>query len=122
MIELSVEYHDDVNRLMEEIEALSHWRDLALQLDNHRMQALWHLKRVLANENSMSDAQSFLSNPPLSASEIVAERDSLKDDAARYQFIRKADEDQSLAMHAIGTQNGLDDYIDAALNSSPENS
>ena len=66
------------SRLIAEIESLSHWRDLALQFDNHRMEALWHLKRVLADENQTEQAQTFLSKPPLSAGDIVSERDQLK--------------------------------------------
>ena len=124
------------SRLIAEIEALSHWRDFALQFDNHRMEALWHLKRVLADENQTEQAEAFLSKPPLSAGDIVSERDqlkaeneSLRADAERYRVLRRADID---TIHNGGlfvgltpenvVINGCDlDYRCDALISSPEN-
>jgi hypothetical protein len=47
--------------------------------------------------------------------ELIAERDELKVNAARYLFVRSASSEVSLEMHAIGTQNLLDEYIDAAI-------
>lgn len=68
----------DVDGLKAEIEALSHWRGLALQFDNHRMAALWHLKRLVVDPQSQSCAEMFLKEPPMSAHEVVAELDQLK--------------------------------------------
>lgn len=34
---------------LEEVEALKNWRGLALQFDNHRMKALWHLKALVSD-------------------------------------------------------------------------
>lgn len=137
------------SRLIAEIEALSHWRDLALQFDNHRMEALWHLKRVLSDENQTEQAQAFLSKPPLSAGDIISERnqlkaenESLRADAERYRWLRDAkglslrsdgskwtrsNGEQFIASHhlcAFDTSyaafESLDEVIDAAI-SSPEN-
>lgn len=74
---------DLVRQLMEENEALSHWRDLALQFDNHRMAALWHLKRLVVDPQSQSCAELFLREPPMAAHEVVVERDQLKADVER---------------------------------------
>jgi hypothetical protein len=72
-----------IARLEEEVAALKHWRDLALQFDNHRMAALWHLKKVLNDTSASDEASAFLENPPLAAHEVVAERDDLQEEVAR---------------------------------------
>lgn len=58
------------------------WRRLALQFDGHRMQALAHLKLLLANPELHKEAvEKFLSAPPLSGEEVLAER--IKEIAAK---------------------------------------
>ena len=63
--------------LAEEIEAAENWRRLALQFDNHRMQALGHLKAVV-NPGAVFDAykaaKDFLNAPPLGGEEVLAQR------------------------------------------------
>ena len=65
-----------------ENEALNVWRDLALQFDNHRMAALWHLKKLVSAPQSSGRVQLFLSEPPRAAHEVVAERDQLRAELA----------------------------------------
>ena len=63
--------------LAEETEAAENWRRLALQFDNHRMQAIGHLKAV-TNPSACFDkykaAKAFLSAPPLGGEEVLAQR------------------------------------------------
>ena len=63
--------------LAEETEAAENWRRLALQFDNHRMQAIGHLKAV-TNPASCFDkykaAKAFLSAAPLDGEEVLAQR------------------------------------------------
>lgn len=56
--------------LREELSVLEHWRDLALQFDNHRMKALWHLKTLAADGAHYDAARNFLSEPPIPASDL----------------------------------------------------
>lgn len=55
---------------LEEVEALKHWRDLALQFDNHRMSALWHLKTLVSDGAHYDAAAAFLAEPPIPQSEL----------------------------------------------------
>lgn len=55
---------------LEDVEALKHWRDLALQFDNHRMQALGHLKTLVSDGAHYDAAAAFLAEPPVPASEL----------------------------------------------------
>jgi len=58
-----------------EIDADAHWRRLALQFDNHRMQALWHLKALLKDpEGHKAAVEKFLSEPPLSGEKVLKQR------------------------------------------------
>lgn len=51
------------------------WRRLALQFDGHRMQALWHLKAMLADPLAHAEAvKAFLSAGPLSGEQVLADR------------------------------------------------
>lgn len=51
------------------------WRDLALQFDNHRMLALWHLEALLNDPSGHAeDAKLFLSAGPLSGEEVLKQR------------------------------------------------
>ncbi len=58
----------------EEEECTEQWRNLALQFDQHRMEALWHLKTLLANPEHAEAVRAFLSAPPLSGSEVLKQR------------------------------------------------
>lgn len=63
--------------LAEETEATDNWRRLALQFDNHRMQALWHLRAVVNADNSTLEAkvaEDFLKAPPLDGEAVLAQR------------------------------------------------
>ena len=63
--------------LAEETEAAENWRRLALQFDNHRMQAIGHLKAVTnpaACFDKYKAAKAFLSAPPLDGEEMLAQR------------------------------------------------
>lgn len=66
-----------LEELVEETEAADNWRRLALQFDNHRMQALGHLKAVV-NPGTVFDAykaaKAFLNAPPLDGEEVLAQR------------------------------------------------
>lgn len=79
-----------VTRLQAEVRDLDRWRDLALQFDNHRMAALWHLKAFLQSNEHETAAHDFLCSPPLAAHEVVAERDALKADKKRAESMLKA--------------------------------
>ena len=60
--------------LAEETEAAENWRRLALQFDNHRMQAIGHLKAVTnpaACFDKYKAAKTFLSAPPLGGEELA---------------------------------------------------
>lgn len=51
------------------------WRRLALQFDEHRMQAIWHLKCMLKDPQGHKDqVEKFLSVGPISGEEVLAER------------------------------------------------
>lgn len=81
-------YEDVVTQLetaLGEVEALTHWRDLALQFDNHRMLAIWHLKALVSGEGSVDCAKSFLGKPPTAAHEVVAELELSKGREAALQ-------------------------------------
>ena len=62
--------------LAEETEAAENWRRLALQFDDHRMQAIGHLKAV-TNPSACFDkykaARAFLTTPPLDGDEVLAQ-------------------------------------------------
>ncbi len=59
----------------EEASSEESWRRLALQFDGHRMQALWHLKCLIANPEAHKEAAlKFLASPPLSGEEVLAKR------------------------------------------------
>lgn len=63
--------------LADEKEAADNWRRLALQFDNHRMQALGHLKAILHPDSSVDEykaAELFLKAPPLDGESVLAQR------------------------------------------------
>lgn len=65
------------SELAEEKEAADNWRRIALQFDNHRLQALWHLKRILHADSSVDEykaAEQFLAAPPLDGEAVLAQR------------------------------------------------
>lgn len=59
----------------DEEDAADAWRRLALQFDGHRMQALAHLRAMLADPQAHAEQTTeFLSAPPLSGDQMLAER------------------------------------------------
>jgi len=52
------------------------WRDLALQFDGHRMQALCFLKQILKElpETEFPEARDFMKSVPISGEDILRER------------------------------------------------
>ncbi|WP_260673738.1 hypothetical protein [Comamonas aquatica] len=65
------------SELAEEKEAADNWRRLALQFDIHRLQALWHLKRILHADSSVDEykaAEQFLAAPPLDGEAVLVQR------------------------------------------------
>lgn len=52
------------------------WRDLALQFDGHRMQALWFLKQILnaLPETEFTEAREFMQAGPIPDKEIPRRR------------------------------------------------
>lgn len=61
--------------LVEETEATDAWRQLALQFDGHRMQALGYLKALLRGEKDMeTGARGFIASPPIPGEQVLAER------------------------------------------------
>lgn len=52
------------------------WRDLALQFDGHRMQALCFLKQILSAlpETEFVEAREFLKAGPLPGEEVLRQR------------------------------------------------
>jgi len=71
--------------LREELADMKHWRDLALQFDNHRMTALWHLKTLAVNPSYAPAVSEFLASPPLPASEIVQRLTAAEQRNARHE-------------------------------------
>ena len=63
--------------LADETEAAENWRRIALQFDNHRLQALGHLKAILHPDSSVDEyktAELFLKAPPLDGESVLAQR------------------------------------------------
>lgn len=61
--------------LQAELEHANQWRDLALQFDGHRMQALGHLRVMLKNPfDHCAVVVEFLEAPPLPGEAVLAER------------------------------------------------
>ena len=63
--------------LADETEAADNWRRIALQFDNHRLQALGHLKAILHPDSSVDEyktAELFLKAPPLDGESVLAQR------------------------------------------------
>lgn len=61
--------------LVEETEATDTWRQLALQFDGHRMQALGYLKALLRGEKDLEiGARGFIASPPIPGERVLAER------------------------------------------------
>lgn len=60
----------------DEAETLDQWRNLAMQFDRHRMQALGHLRAVMGNPGSRHeiDARQFLEAGPMAGEKALAER------------------------------------------------
>lgn len=61
--------------LAEETEAADNWRRLALQFENHRMQAIGHLKAMLTDpKGSEANALEFIKAAPLNGEAVLAQR------------------------------------------------
>ncbi|NDV50390.1 hypothetical protein [Salipiger sp. PrR003] len=59
----------------DDIDVGAEWRRLALQFDGHRVQALWHLRKVLhVGEVHREDIEAFLNEAPLSGEDVLKER------------------------------------------------
>ncbi|MFC3208087.1 hypothetical protein [Aquamicrobium soli] len=52
----------------------SQWRDLALQFDGHRIQAMCLLRAIAADKAGKAEIEVFLSAPPLSGEQVLADR------------------------------------------------
>ncbi|MGN6537591.1 MAG: hypothetical protein ACTHKQ_17915 [Mesorhizobium sp.] len=52
----------------------SQWRDLALQFDGHRIQAMCLLRAIAADKAGKAEIEAFLSAPPLSGEQVLADR------------------------------------------------
>ena len=73
---MQAQMHAQATReLAEEVDCAGNWRRLALQFDGHRMQALGHLRTLLASpEAHRAAASEFLAAPPLSGEAVLAQR------------------------------------------------
>ena len=49
------------------------WRNLALQFDSHRMQALWWLRSIKKGTATVADIEDFLKSAPKEGDAIVKE-------------------------------------------------
>lgn len=88
--------------LAEATEAADNWRRLALQFDNHRMQALGHLRELVRIDDGYAEAQSaeqFLAAPPLDGEAVLAQRIAAL--AATTQPAAQADEIERLRALAV---------------------
>lgn len=56
-----------------ELVRMREWRNLALQFDRQRMDALGHLRELTMNPQHATKAMAFLSLPPLSGEKLFAE-------------------------------------------------
>lgn len=81
----SHDFYPDEEALLSDLEAAiaeqqaderdqTSWRDLALQFDYHRMQALGHLKALVESQSHASDARAFLFSTPLSGQAVLETR------------------------------------------------
>ena len=61
----------------EAAEVTKRWRSLALQVDLHRMQAVWHLNALIVSPGHADAAREFLATPPTPGAEIAAKLDGL---------------------------------------------
>ena len=84
---------------LEEVEALKHWRDLALQFDNQRMKALWHLKTLVSDAAHYDAAAAFLTEPPIPASELQQRLTAAEDELDRCKSMALMIEEKEWAEH-----------------------
>jgi hypothetical protein len=103
------------SELAEEKEAADNWRRLALQFDNHRMQALGHLKAVTNPEacfDKYKAAKEFLNAPPLDGEAVLAQRiAALAATQPAAQGVDVVQAAKALCKHAAKVQNvNFDDY------------
>lgn len=62
-----------MDALAEEVQALKDWRQLALQFDGHRMQAMSMLKMVATGNFDMEEVRQFIAAAPVSGDKHLAE-------------------------------------------------
>lgn len=77
------------------------WRDLALQFDGHRMQALAWLKMILSElpADAYPFARTFLKSPPMSGEAVLAERiEALAQEQVTSTWVGNTDADAALIM------------------------
>jgi hypothetical protein len=105
-----------LEELVEETEGADNWRRLALQFDNHRMQALGHLKAILHSDSSVDEykaAELFLKAPPLDGEEVLAQRIAELAAAATQAQADAEDQDVLTMANALIAQRTTD-ALDAA--------
>jgi hypothetical protein len=64
------------------VESRASWRNIALQFDAHRMNALWHLRMLVAQPDVFApNAEAFLIAKPLTGAAVLAQRTGINTDA-----------------------------------------
>lgn len=81
---------DELDDALEDSSAGEHWRNLGLQFDAHRMQALWHLKALLQSREHESVAHDFLDSAPAQGGDLHAELEILRAEVETLQARLKA--------------------------------
>lgn len=86
------------------------WRDLALQFDGHRIQALCFLKQILSElpETEFTEAREFLKAGPIPGEEILRQRLAEMTEPEVYAELYRLRED-------IKGPNGFETWKDAAV-------
>lgn len=68
-----------IGQLCDEVEDRDNWRNLALQFDRHRIDALAHLKAITRGEDGAIEAcRAFLAAAPVAGSDIAKEHDEIR--------------------------------------------
>lgn len=76
------ELREECERLRDDLEHAEHWRTLALQFDGQRMQAMALIRLAAKGETTTEHLAEFAAAPPMQASELIAERDTLRQQLA----------------------------------------
>lgn len=77
------------------------WRDLAIQFDGHRMQAMALIRAVAAGEAGMQDCATFAAKSPVPAHQITAELASFKAREEAGRAGRQQDEREAVELQRI---------------------